>query len=210
MNVDPTGLDALNINWPSLASMESQFKSLPSDYFMGDFPTVNQANANLTFNGGIGRDFNINANRLMVEPNGSGIWGKTPGGNIGLGVRVIAYRNDIGNWVDSKWNTSPTSGDRGYWVYGELSMRSNGTLRNDTYNFEPHKYKNAFSNDAGFISTVVSNGLTIGRNALTQIGAVKAGGISSFDIGSSTFRIDQGYKMNFFNKPYCPSCPPAP
>lgn len=79
MNTDPSGLDAININWPSLSS------TLPRDYFIGDFPTVNQANANLIINGGSGRDLYVNASRLMVEPNGSGIWGKTPGGNLGLG-----------------------------------------------------------------------------------------------------------------------------
>lgn len=127
-----------------------------------------------------------------------------------MGVRVTAYSDNLGNWVSSKWNTIPTSQDRGYWVYGELSMRPNGTLRNDNYNFEPHAYSNPFTSKSGFSSTFTSNVLTSGRNLLTEIGAIKAGGLKTFDAGSNVFRIDQGYAINFFNKPYCPNCPPAP
>lgn len=211
MNVDPSGLDFQKLsNWYMsnvITSQASHFASIPKDYFRGDFPTVAQANANLIFNGGSGRDLNVNASRLMVEPNGSGQWGITSSGNTTLGVRVTGYRNDFGNWISSKWSTIPSNQNRGYWVYGELTMSSNGKLYSDTYNFEQHKHKDLFNNNSGFISTYVSNSLNAGRNLLTEIGAANAGGIKSFDIKSGVFKIDDGYKINFFNKPYCPSCP---
>ena len=214
MNVDSSGLDFQQLsNWDmsnAITSQASLFASLPKDYFRGDFPNVAQANANLTINGDLGRDLNVNASRLMVEPNGSGQWGVTRLGNTTLGVRVTGYRDDLGNWVSSKWNTIPSNQDKGYWVYGELTMSSNGKLYSDTYNFEQHKPKDSFNNNSGFISTYISNSLNAGRNLLTEIGATNAGGIKSFDIKSGVFKIDDGYKINFFNKPYCPSCSPPP
>lgn len=60
----------------TITSQTSLFAGLPKDYFMGDFLTVAQANANLPINGGSGRNLYVNASRLMVEPNGSSQWGK--------------------------------------------------------------------------------------------------------------------------------------
>jgi len=209
MNVDSSGLEISAMSNGAMSNVIMPF-SLPNDYFFGDFPTVAQANANLTINGGSGRDLNVNASRLMVEPNGSGKWGKTVSGNTTLGVRVTGYRDDSGNWISSKWNTPPSNQDRGYWVYGELTMSASGKLYSDTYNFEQHTYNNAFTSKAGFIPTVVSNGLTIGRNFLTEVGAFNAAGAKSFNLKSGVYQIDEGFKINFFNKPFCPSCPIVP
>jgi len=209
MNVDPSGLEISAMSNGAMSNVIMPF-SLPNDYFFGDFPTVAQANANLTINGGSGRDLNVNASRLMVEPNGSGKWGKTVSGNTTLGVRVTGYRDDSGNWISSKWYTPPSNQDRGYWVYGELTMSASGKLYSDTYNFEQHTYNNAFTSKAGFIPTVVSNGLTIGRNFLTDVGAFNAAGAKSFNLKSGVYQIDEGFKINFFNKPFCPSCPIVP
>ncbi|MBP2605693.1 RHS repeat-associated core domain-containing protein [Acinetobacter calcoaceticus] len=209
MNVDPSGLEISAMSNGAMSNVIMPF-SLPNDYFFGDFPTVAQANANLTINGGSGRNLNVNASRLMVEPNGSGKWGQTKSGNTTLGVRVSGYRDDYGNWISSKWSTIPSNQDRGYWVYGELTMSASGKLYSDTYNFEQHTYNNAFTNKAGFMPTVVSNGLTVGRNLLTEIGALNAAGAKSFNFKSGVYKIDDGFKINFFNKPFCPSCPIVP
>lgn len=187
MNVDPSGLE-VNI-------------SLPKDYFNGDFPTVAEANANLTINGGSGRDFYVNASRLMVEPNGSKNWTISTKGLDVLPVRVIGYRNDLGNWINSRWSTRPTQQDHGYWVYGELALSRNFKLYPDTYNFEQHEIN---SN-----SSISANMSTIGRNLLTEIGAINAVGFKSFDFKSLTFQAE-GFNINFFNKPYCLNCPAAP
>lgn len=94
-------------------------------------------------------------------------------------------------------------------MYGELTMSSNNKLYSDTYNFEQHSIGNAFTSPNGFLNTVKSNSLSIGRNLLTEIGALNAVGLKSFDSRSGAFQAE-GFKINFFNQPFCMSCPILP
>ena len=142
-HIDPSGLASFNNidfgGWSSYANYKSSLlSSLPNDYFYGYFPTVSQANANLLMNGGTGNNMVVNASRLMVKPNG--IWNLSSKNVYRLPVEVIAYRDDFGDWVGSDKLTMPAPSDRGYWVYGELTMAENGGLYNDSYNFERHDY----------------------------------------------------------------------
>ena len=59
------------------------------------------------------------------------------------------------------------------------------------------------------MNTVKSSTLTIGKNVLTEIGALNAVGLNSYDGKSGTFQAE-GFKINFFNQLFCMSCPILP
>ena len=151
-----------------------------------NLPNLFSANKHLLFNGGLGTDVQINAEMLRVEPNGEWVLIKSTGQYV-LPVRVNGYRNHFGQWINEGLLNKPTNNSKGYWVHGQLVMRENGTLFPNDYNFEQHQVKGFFD----FKTRI--------RNIGTVIGAREAS-------NGITPVIDQGFKFNFINKPYCPSC----
>ncbi|WP_245809049.1 hypothetical protein [Acinetobacter populi] len=200
MNVDPSGLmvplslqDMGNayVNNGYLNQAINNFeRNLAQIGFNSQLPTVDMANANLKANGGSGADVLVNASRLWVEPNPNNLgWrlGPTSGRPI-LPIQAVGWLNEQGTWVRSG---SPSQADRGYWVYGELTMSENLRIYKDPYDFELH---NPFGNE-NFMGTMKRNGQTV-------IGAWNSG--SLFNMNSS------GYNHEFYGRPYCPLCPPIP
>ena len=135
----------------------------------------------------------MDASRIRVEPNGNKQWqlNETQDRYL-LTVRATGWKNDAGQWINEGWHSIPTQSSRAYWVYGELTLSDNLKLYDDPYDFEYHSLSAAPS--------IIGKAGIVGRNALTYIGAKNA----------QTTPGAVGYLHEFYNQPYCPSCPPLP
>lgn len=188
-NVDPSGLNYSDFSFFTSYKGDSEYKaSLFSQWGLEslNLPNLFSANKHLLFNGGLGTDVQINAEMLRIEPNGEWTLIKRTGQYV-LPVRVNGYRNHFGQWIDEGLLNKPSNNSKGYWVHGQLVMIENGTLLPNDYNFEQHQVKGFFD-----VTTRI-------RNLGTVIGAREAS-------NGITPVINQGFKFNFINKPYCPSC----
>lgn len=200
MNSDASGLLLTSIEDIALSNIKGIENSinnwdflLNSMNYQPSLPTVASANKNLKINGGSGNNVQVDASRIRVEPNGGKQWELNKTYNrYQLTVRATGWKNDAGQWIDEGWNSVPTQSSRAYWVYGELTLSDNLKLYNDPYDFEYHSLSDA--------SSITGKAGIIGRNVLTYVGAKNAG----------TPPGAAGYKHEFYNTPYCPTCPPLP